>query len=68
MFRSADDHVVDETSQSIILEGVSSDVAELVTLHDSFHVATLDHDAPLIFERTDAFVAEHLTSPGRADA
>ena len=68
MFRSADDHVVDETSQSIILEGVSSDVAELVTLHDSFHVATLDHDAQLIFERTDAFVAEHLTSPGRADA
>jgi carboxylesterase len=60
MFRSADDHVVDETSQAIILAGVSSDVAELVTLHDSFHVATLDHDAELIFARTDAFVTEHL--------
>ncbi|KQX76152.1 MULTISPECIES: carboxylesterase [Aeromicrobium] len=69
MFRSADDHVVDETSQSIILEGVSSDVAELVTLHDSFHVATLDHDAELIFARTDAFVAEHLpSSPEPEDA
>ena len=60
MFRSADDHVVDETSQAIILDGVSSEVTELVTLHDSFHVATLDHDAELVFARTDAFVAEHL--------
>jgi carboxylesterase len=60
MFRSSDDHVVDETSQAIILDGVSSQVAELVTLHDSFHVATLDNDAELIFERTDAFVAEHV--------
>jgi carboxylesterase len=68
MFRSADDHVVDETSQAIILEGVSSDVAELVTLHDSFHVATLDHDAELIFSRTDEFVAEQLTSTGTEPA
>lgn len=60
MFRSADDHVVDETSASIILDGVSSDVAELVTLTDSFHVATLDNDAPLIFDRTAAFIAEHV--------
>jgi len=60
LFRSADDHVVDETSQAIILDGVSSDVKELVTLTDSFHVATLDHDAPLIVERTAAFIAEHV--------
>jgi carboxylesterase len=60
MFRSADDHVVDETSQAIILGGVSSTVKELVTLRDSFHVATLDNDAPLIFERAAAFIAEHV--------
>jgi carboxylesterase len=64
LFRSSDDHVVDETSHAIVLDGVSSRVAELVTLHDSFHVATLDHDAALIAERTDAFVAEHLTGAG----
>ncbi|MET0768158.1 MAG: alpha/beta fold hydrolase [Aeromicrobium sp.] len=60
MFRSADDHVVDETSAAIILDGVSSSVTELVPLADSFHVATLDNDAPLIFDRTDAFIAEHV--------
>jgi carboxylesterase len=59
-FRSHDDHVVDETSQAIILDAVSSPVTELVTLRDSFHVATLDHDAALIMERTDAFIAEHV--------
>lgn len=59
-FRSTDDHVVDATSQTIILEGVSSAVTELVTLQDSYHVATLDHDAPLIFDRTAAFIAEHV--------
>ncbi|MET0930710.1 MAG: alpha/beta fold hydrolase [Aeromicrobium sp.] len=60
LFRSADDHVVDETSASIILDGVSSSVAELVPLTDSFHVATLDNDAPLIFDRTAAFIDEHV--------
>lgn len=60
LFRSTDDHVVDATSAAIILDGVSSTVAELVTLQDSFHVATLDNDAPLIFDRTAAFIAEHV--------
>lgn len=59
-FRSNDDHVVDETSKDIILSGVSSTVKEFVPLINSFHVATLDNDAPLIFERTDTFIAEHV--------
>lgn len=59
-FRSNDDHVVDETSKDIILAGVSSSVKEFVPLINSFHVATLDNDAQLIFERTDAFIAEHV--------
>jgi carboxylesterase len=60
IFRSTDDHVVDETSLAIIRDGVSSRVTEIVMLHDSFHVATLDNDAPLIFDRTAAFITEHV--------
>jgi len=60
LFRSTDDHVVDETSQAIIIDGVSSTVKEVVTLENSFHVATLDNDAPLIFDRTASFIAEHV--------
>jgi carboxylesterase len=63
VFRSVDDHVVDEISLGLIRAGVSSTVAEYVTLTNSFHVATLDFDAPLIFEQSAAFLAAHLGSP-----
>jgi carboxylesterase len=57
MFRSVEDHVVDSASAPIITSRVSSrDVTERL-LEDSFHVATLDNDAPLIFEESAAFVA-----------
>jgi carboxylesterase len=59
MFRSTDDHVVDDSSQEIILQGVGSTVRELVTLTDSYHVATLDHDAARIFSQSAAFIAAH---------
>jgi carboxylesterase len=63
VFRATEDHLVDATSVSIIREGVSSAIAEYVTLDDSYHVATLDFDAPLIFERSAEFITEHLGSP-----
>jgi carboxylesterase len=63
MFRATDDHVVDDTSLGLIQAGVSSPVAEYVTLHDSYHVATLDNDAPLIFERSLKFLNEYAGSP-----
>lgn len=56
-FRSTVDKVVDRASQPLILDGVSSTDVEVVSLEDSFHVATLDNDAPLIFERSSEFVA-----------
>ncbi|MFT4188453.1 MAG: alpha/beta fold hydrolase [Aeromicrobium sp.] len=59
-FRSNDDHVVDPSSRDLILGGVSSAVIDDVPLLDSYHVATLDNDAPTIFARTDQFVAEHV--------
>ena len=56
LFRSAEDHVVDPSSARIILGSVSSrDVTERV-LENSYHVATLDNDAPVIFEESAAFV------------
>lgn len=56
LFRSADDHVVDPSSARIILEGIaSSDKAEVV-LANSFHVATLDNDAPEIFAASVDFI------------
>ncbi|MFL6090844.1 MAG: alpha/beta hydrolase [Aeromicrobium sp.] len=63
VLRSTDDHVVDAASVELLREGLKSEVAEFVTLTDSYHVATLDFDAPLIFERSATFITEHLGSP-----
>ena len=56
-FRSTEDHVVDEASQPLITSRVSSRDVTVVPLSESFHVATLDNDAPLIFDESAAFVA-----------
>ncbi len=62
MFRSVEDHVVDSASAPIITSRVSSrDVTERL-LEDSHHVATLDNDAPIIFEESAAFVARVTVS------
>ena len=56
-FHSPEDHIVDDLSMPIILGKVSSvDVTE-VSLPESYHVATLDNDAPTIYAQTAAFVA-----------
>jgi carboxylesterase len=56
MFRSRIDKVVDPSSGRIIMSTVSSrDLTERV-LEESYHVATLDHDAPTIFEESAAFI------------
>jgi carboxylesterase len=56
MFRSTDDHVVEPDSSALLRAKVaSSDVREVI-LDDSYHVATLDNDAPTIFEGSVEFV------------
>jgi len=65
MFRSDEDHVVDDSSKQLILDGVSSDVTEFIPLTDSYHVATIDNDAPMIFEQSASFIQAH--SHGGAD-
>src|SRR4051794_39111009 len=46
VLRSANDHVVPASNTRIVLEGVSTSGATEIVLKDSYHVATLDHDAP----------------------
>ncbi|MEO8107938.1 MAG: alpha/beta hydrolase, partial [Actinomycetes bacterium] len=55
-FGSDVDHVVEPSNSVEIVQRVSSRDLTFIPLHDSFHVATLDNDAPLIFEQSIAFV------------
>ncbi|MDF8265797.1 alpha/beta hydrolase [Luteipulveratus flavus] len=62
LMHSPEDHVVEPYSSELLLARVSStDVTEIL-LEDSFHVATLDHDAERILEETVAFVRRVSTS------
>ncbi len=62
MFLSAEDHVVDPSSARAVRARVSSrDLTERL-LENSYHVATLDHDAPRLFEESAQFV-RRVTGP-----
>ena len=55
VFRSTVDPVVPESSMDVLRRYLGSDV-EVVPLENSYHVATMDHDAPLIFDRSHQFI------------
>ena len=55
LFRSAVDHVVEASNSARILAAIGSTDVEERVLADSFHVATLDHDAQAIFDGSLAF-------------
>jgi carboxylesterase len=55
IFKSRVDHVLGDRSLQIIQEGVHSTDLEVVTLERSYHVATLDYDADLVFRGTSEF-------------
>jgi carboxylesterase len=57
VYRSTVDHVVGPASMKVLTERLPN--AEVRMLANSYHVATLDNDAPEIFEGTVAFVQKH---------
>jgi carboxylesterase len=64
---SREDHVVEPVNSDVIFEGVSSAEKSRLWLEDSYHVATLDNDAPLLFRSSLDFVRAHADearSPG----
>jgi carboxylesterase len=63
LLRSAEDHVVDQSSARVIMSRVSSTDVEERLLHDSYHVATLDHDAETIFRWSAAFISRVTDRP-----
>ncbi len=55
LFSSDEDHVVKPANSRRILERAGSRQKELVRLANSYHVATLDFDSDLVFDRVLAF-------------
>lgn len=60
VFRSVTDHVVEPTSTRVLLAGVGSTDTTEVLLHESYHVATLDNDATMLFTRSAEWIRERV--------
>ena len=67
VFSSPEDHTVKPENARRILQRAGSSEKELIGLPNSYHVATLDYDAPMIFERILGFVrSTAVTAPPTA--
>lgn len=65
VFRSSVDPVVPESSIEVLQQRIGSAELEIVRLENSYHVATMDHDAQSIFERSAQFI-QHVTAGSTA--
>jgi carboxylesterase len=59
VYRSTEDHVVGPPSMRVLESGLKPGLLTVKACHDSFHVATMDHDAQAIFTGSLQFVREH---------
>lgn len=68
MYRSREDHVVDDLSAQLLRAGAVNTSVREVVLEDSYHVATLDNDAPTIFDGSVEFIRSITDAPVSLDA
>ena len=59
LFHSVDDHTLPVSNTEIVMKRVGSLSKERIELTNSFHVATLDYDAEIIFENSLIFIERH---------
>ena len=64
VFHSRVDHVVEPINSRVLLDGISSEDSTEVVLDDSYHVATLDNDAPAIFAGSVDWIRARVPAPG----
>ena len=59
LFHSVDDHTLPVSNTEIIMKGVGSQIKQRIELTNSYHVATMDYDAEIIFENSKIFIENH---------
>ena len=68
MYRSVEDHVVEPLSSKLLLTRATGTVVDEVLLENSYHVATLDNDAPTIFDGSVEFIRSVVGTAAVEDA
>jgi carboxylesterase len=62
VYRSTEDHVVEPLSVQLLKAEATGTTVTEIELHDSYHVATLDNDAPRIFSGSVEFIEKTLAA------
>ncbi|MGC5345913.1 alpha/beta hydrolase [Streptomyces sp. DT24] len=65
LVHSREDHVVPPADSARVLSRISSTDVEEILLEQSYHVATLDHDAERIFDESYRFIGRLAPSVGK---
>jgi carboxylesterase len=65
VYRSTEDHVVGPASMEVLRSALPADELTVRSCDDSYHVATLDNDAPAIFAGSLDFIREHSRAGNR---
>ena len=60
LLRSATDHTLPASNSEIIVREIGSSMKEQKLLHNSFHVAPLDHDQEIIFTESLRFIRQSI--------
>ena len=68
VYRSTRDHVVSDASILVLRRGLTHAPLDLVPLENSYHVATLDHDAEKIFQGSVDFIRRLQPATAREEA
>ena len=58
---SRNDHVVEPENSARLMQGAASADKRQIWLEDSYHVATMDNDLPLIIDESLSFIRAHST-------
>ncbi len=56
IFKSEEDHVVPASSSDVLFHAISSPFKQMVSLTNSYHVASMDFDKDVIAEKTAAYI------------
>jgi carboxylesterase len=59
LFHSVDDHTLPVSNTELIMKLIGSKEKHRIELTNSYHVATLDYDADVIFENSRVFIESH---------
>jgi carboxylesterase len=59
LLRSVTDHTLPASNSELILSSIGSTQKREITLHNSYHVAPLDHDQEQIFAESLKFIREY---------